>query len=77
MDPSDLLSLSTADFGAETRRLALEACERNDWRGVYDWTKSWIFRGGGAWVVDAWLLYVVSGLLHGQPRISVRSVDLA
>ena len=77
MEPDDLLALSAADFGAETRRLAIDACGRDDWRGVHDWTKAWISRGGGAWVIDAWLMYVASGLLHGQPRISVRSADLA
>jgi hypothetical protein len=77
MDESELLSLNTADFGAETRRLALGAYENRDWYGVYAWTKSWITTGGGAWVVDSWLLYVVSALLHGQPKGAVHSADLA
>src|SRR5918994_953932 len=77
LDESKLLSLNTADFGAETRRLALEAYESGDWYGIYAWTKSWITTGGGAWVVDSWLLYVVSALLHGQPKGAVHSADLA
>jgi hypothetical protein len=77
LDESKLLSLNTADFGAETRRLALEAYESRDWYGIYAWTKSWITTGGGAWEVDSWLLYVVSALLHGQPKGAVHSADLA
>lgn len=72
-----LASTNPAAFGSEARRLALEAYEARDWRGIYDWTKSWITSGGGAWVLDAWLLYVISALLHGQPRTAVHSVDLA
>jgi hypothetical protein len=48
LDESKLLSLNTADFGAETQRLALEAYESRDWYGIYAWTKSWITTGGGA-----------------------------
>ena len=47
MDERELLSLDTADFGSETRRLALEAYERDDWYGIYAWAKSWISNGGG------------------------------
>ena len=72
-----LASTSPVEFGSETRRLALEAYDARDWQGIYDWTKSWITSGGGGWFVDAWLLYVVSALLHGQPRTAVHSVDMA
>jgi hypothetical protein len=72
-----LASVDPIEHGLETRRLALKAYQARDWHEIYVWTKSWIGRGGGAWVVDAWLLYVVSALLHGQPRVAVHSVDLA
>ena len=72
-----LASTDPAAFGAETRQLALNAYEAQDWHGIYEWTKSWITSGGGAWDIDAWLLYVVSALRQGQPRTAVRSVDLA
>jgi len=77
VDDQELLSLSTADFGAETRRLALEAYEQRDWQMVHGWTKAWISNGGDAWVIDSWLLYVVSDLLHGQPKSAVNATDLA
>ena len=76
MDDSELFSLSTADFGVETRGRALEAYERRDWYGVYAWTKAWISDGGGAWVIDSWLLYVVSDLLHGRPKGAVHATDM-
>jgi hypothetical protein len=76
-ESDDLLSLPPAEFGAEVRRRALAAYEEGDWYGVYGWTKAWVTNGGGAWSIDAWLLYVVSALLHGQPRTPVHSVDIA
>lgn len=48
-----------------------------DWRTTYDAAKGWVSRAGGAWIPEAWLVYAASGLFHGQPRIGVRSVDLA
>ena len=39
------------------------------------WSKSWVSQGG-ATAPDAWLGYALSGLLHGQPRTAVHSVDL-
>jgi hypothetical protein len=48
-----------------------------DWRGSYEAAKWWVSQGGGAWTPAAWLVYAASGVLHGQPRIAVRSVDLA
>ena len=73
----DLLSLPDSKFGSEVRQRALKAYDERDWYGIYGWTKAWITRGGGAWTVDAWLLYAISALLRGQPRGAVRSVDLA
>ena len=75
--PDELLSLPDAEFGVEVRQRALDAYEERDWHAIHGWTKAWISRGGGAWTVDAWLLYVISALLHSQPRIAVRSVDIA
>lgn len=39
--------------------------------------KGWIGGGGGAWIVDPWLVYVGSALLQGQPRSATHSTDLA
>jgi hypothetical protein len=75
-----LTALATSDpnaFGAEARQRALEAYDRREWYGIYAWTKSWITSGGGARMVDAWLLYVVSTLRQGQPRGAIHSTDLA
>ncbi len=64
-------------WGDECRGKALEALAQADWRGVYEWTKSWVSWGGGAWLPGAWLLYAASGLLHGQPKSAVHTLDLA
>ena len=55
--------------------LIRDAVERDDWYSVYMWSKSWVSQGG-ATAPDAWLGYALSGLLHGQPRTAVHSVDL-
>ncbi|MEQ7010135.1 hypothetical protein ABN028_28545 [Actinopolymorpha sp. B17G11] len=65
-----------ARWGEECGAKALAGVEARDWRPVYDWTKSWIGWGGGAWIPDTWLLYAVSSLLRGQPRNAVHSLDL-
>lgn len=65
-----------ARWGQECRENALAGVDAEDWRPVYDWTKSWIGWGGGAWIPDTWLLYAVSALLQGQPRGAVHSLDL-
>lgn len=75
-DPGKVPGGDVAHWGAECRTKALAGVLAEDWRPVYDWTKSWIGWGGGAWIPDSWLLYAVSGLLHGQPRIAVHSLDL-
>jgi hypothetical protein len=62
--------------GSEYRKLAVAALEAGDWHGAYRWAKGWI-GGGGAWIVDPWLIYVASALRHGQPRGAVHSTDLA
>lgn len=71
--------MTTADvesWGETSRARALQALADEDWRGTYEWTKSWVSRGGGAWLPDAWLMYAASALLHGQPKIAVHSLDL-
>lgn len=65
-----------ARWGEECRAKALAGLDAEDWRPVYEWTKSWIGWGGGAWIPDTWLLYAVSALLQGKPRIAVHSLDL-
>ena len=73
------MALGTApkEFGVETKRRALQAYSQRDWQSIHDWTKAWISRGGGAWTLDAWLLYVISALLQGWPKAAVHSVDIA
>lgn len=65
-----------ARWGTECRDRALAGVAAGDWRPVYDWTKSWIGWGGGAWVPDTWILYAVSALLQGKPCIAVHGIDL-
>lgn len=55
--------------------LILNAVERDDWYSAYMWSKSWVSQGG-ATAPDAWLGYALSGLLRGEPRTAVHSVDL-
>jgi hypothetical protein len=62
---------------AEFRKEAIAALEAGDWYGSYQWAKGWISSGGGARIVDPWLVYVASALLHGHPRTAVHSTDLA
>jgi hypothetical protein len=64
-------------FGARCRAEAVAGLQAQDWRAVYDWSKSWIGWGGGAWLPDPWLLYAASALLKGEPRTAVHSLDLA
>lgn len=63
-------------MGRGVRAKSLAGVENSDWRPVYDWTKSWIGWGGGAWIPDSWILYAVSALLQGKTRIAVHSLDL-
>jgi hypothetical protein len=63
-------------FGRECRINALDGVARVEWRPVYQWTKSWITMGGGAWLPDTWMLYAVSALLQRQPKSAVHSLDL-
>ena len=75
-DPAKVPGSNVARWGEECRAKALAGVDAEDWRPVYDWTKSWIGWGGGAWIPDTWLLYAVSALLQGKPRIAVHSLDL-
>jgi hypothetical protein len=75
-DPSKVPGGDVAKFGAECRAKALDGVTASDWRPIYDWTKSWIGWGGGAWLPDTWILYAVSALLQGKPRIGVHALDL-
>jgi hypothetical protein len=65
-----------AAFGDRCRSEALAGLQAQDWRPVYDWSKSWIGWGGGAWLPNPWLLYAASALLKGEPRTAVHSFDL-
>ena len=57
--------------------MAVEALAVQDVNAAHAWAKAWIGSGGGAWIVDPWLVYVASALLAGQPRNAVRSTDVA
>ncbi len=75
-DPAKVPGGNVAHWAEECRAKALAGLDAEDWRPVYDWTKSWIVSGGGAWIPDTWLLYAVSALLQCKPRIAVHSLDL-
>ena len=64
------------DDDDEARSLAAERIAERDWYGAYLQAKGWIGRAG-AGLLDPWLVYVVSALLHGQPRNATHSLDLA
>jgi hypothetical protein len=66
-----------AKWGVQCRDKAITALQVDDWHAAYEWAKSWIMGGGGNWIVEPWLVYAASGVLHGQPRIATHSVDLA
>jgi len=66
-----------AKSGLECRDRAVAALCAQDWHAAYEWAKSWIMRGGGAWIAEPWLVYAASAVLHGQPRTAVHSIDLA
>jgi len=68
--------LARSDPADEYRAKVRDALSAKDWQAVYAWTKGWVGQAGGAWLPEAWLAYAASGLLHGQPRVAVRSVDL-
>jgi len=46
----------------EFRRAAVAALEARDWYGAHTAAKGWIVGGGGAWIVDPWLVYVGNAL---------------
>jgi len=75
--PSEMTSGEVESWGAASRDRALQTLADEDWRGTYELTKSWVSRGGGAWLPDAWLMYAASALLRRQPKIAVHSLDLA
>lgn len=75
-DPAKVPGGDVSRWGADCRSKAVAGVAAGDWRDVYDWTKSWIGWGGGAWVPESWLLYAVSALLQRQPRTAIHSLDL-
>jgi hypothetical protein len=64
------------DLEHEYRERALRALVAGDWHDAYRWAKGWIGRGGGAWIVDPWLVYAASALLHRQPRSAIHQRPL-
>lgn len=70
-------AVSDATLAQDYREWAAKGLAERDWRTTYEAAKGWVSRAGGAWTTEAWLVYAASGLFHGQPRIGVRSVDLA
>ncbi|HSE46690.1 MAG TPA: hypothetical protein VLA89_15310 [Gemmatimonadales bacterium] len=75
-DASKVPGGDVAQWGDECRERALAALAQADWRGVYEWTKSWVGWGGGAWLPDSWLLYATSALLKNEPKNAIHSLDL-
>ena len=75
-DPTKVPGGDVARWGEDCKARAVAALGEGDWRGVYDWTKSWIGWGGGAWLPDTWLLYATSALLKREPKNAVHSLDL-
>ena len=73
-DPAKVPGGDVAHWGAQCRVKALAGLDAGNWRPVYDWTKSWIGWGGGAWLPDTWLLCAASALLKGQPRTAIHSI---
>lgn len=53
------------------------ALSRGDARSAHRWAKGWIGSGGGAWLIDPWLVYVCSALIESKPRLGLHSIDLA
>lgn len=51
--------------------------DAGDWHAAYRWAKGWIGSGGGAALLDPWLVYVGDALTLGQWKSSVHAVDLA
>jgi hypothetical protein len=70
-------SVTDVTLVRDYREWAAEGLIERDWRTTYDAAKGWVARAGGAWIPEAWLVYAASGVFHGQPRIGVRSIDLA
>jgi len=75
-DPAKVPGGDVGCWGDECQGKALAALADADWRGVYEWTKSWVGWGGGAWLPGVWLLYATSGLLHRQPKTAVHTLDM-
>ena len=67
----------TVRVAARCREQAVAAMESGDWYAAYQAAKWWVAQGGGAWAPEAWLLYAVSAVLHGQARTGVHSMDVA
>ena len=66
-----------AELDDDYRRLIVECVERGDSLGAYRWAKGWIGSGGGALLLDPWLIYAATSLMRRQPKNAVHSVDLA
>jgi hypothetical protein len=69
--------MSVQQWGDHCRLDAVASLESGDWHGAYISAKSWIASGGGARIVDPWLVYAASALMHGQPRTAIHSIDIA
>ena len=87
--PADERYVGYRNLRRGTLRSLAEAVSADDYRSgqrrvlpsrigkTYDAAKGWVARAGGAWTPEAWLVYAASGVFHRQPRIGVRSIDLA
>lgn len=75
-DVQHLTGMNPDAWGQKMREEALDCLSQGDWHGAYEDANSWISLGGGAWILDPWLVYVASAMLHGQPRQAVHAVDI-
>jgi hypothetical protein len=77
MRRSDISPTEVDAFGERMRVAAEAALEQGDWHRAYEAAKARIGNGGGGARSDPWLVYAASALIHGQPRIAIRALDLA
>ena len=74
LNDKDSLCNEKSDFSSEMRS---SFSEENGRLAAHRWAKGWIGQGGGAWIVDPWLVYAASAIMNGQRRNAVHSIDLA
>lgn len=66
LDPAKVPGGDVGEWGRKCQASALDALAEGDWRGVYEWTKSWVGWAAAAGRVDVWLLYASSSGLGAR-----------